>query len=434
MRLNSLKDIYKVFIEKAKKTSFAYWVRYIRLVIYRNLNKLSLEKNNSISTDDIKITIMSDCNNATFFGYHDKTPFSQDGKKILAMSVTSKDTSAVSECTTMKLGYFEKTSENGFNSSFIPFATTNSWCWQQGCMIQWYPKQPSSQVIFNDIVSGGYGAIIYDLESDQKVMEYNDPIYSIDPNGQTAVTLDFYRLGRLRPGYGYTIIPSPTYEYNAPDDDGLFTVNLQNRSKELLVSLHDLAENDKDHLNKHYINHATFSPDGNSIVFFHLWECGHGRNLRVCIADKNSSGFRVLEDERIISHYCWKDNDNILATGRDKQGNWYYSIYSININKRDDLDLDLFCDGHPMFHPINKNLIVTDTYPDRLREQKLYIGDLFNNKVHKLYSFFSPLKYRGQIRCDLHPRWDREGKYIVVDTTHQGIRKMALLEMGCIII
>jgi len=52
--------------------------------------------------------VISNSRNATFFGYHDKTPFSADGSKILAMSIEASDRKPESECTPMKLGYFVK--------------------------------------------------------------------------------------------------------------------------------------------------------------------------------------------------------------------------------------------------------------------------------------------------------------------------------------
>jgi Tol biopolymer transport system component len=86
-------------------------------------------------------------------------------------------------------------------------------------------------------------------------------------------------------------------------------------------------------------------------------------------------------------------------------------------------------DTHPMRSPINENLFILDSYPDKLRDQHLFLFDLQTKNLKKIASFYSPFKYRGQVRCDLHPRWDREGKYVVVDSARDDRRKMFLINV-----
>ena len=39
---------------------------------------------------------------------------------------------------------------------------------------------------------------------------FQHPVYSVANNGKFALTLDFSRLHRLRPGYGYSNLPDET--------------------------------------------------------------------------------------------------------------------------------------------------------------------------------------------------------------------------------
>ena len=94
-----------------------------------------------------------------------------------------------------------------------------------------------------------------------------------------------------------------------------------------------------------------------------------------------------------------------------------------------DLDLNLNFDGHPMFSPFDKNIFITDTYPDKKGDQHLIMVDLKNKNIIKISSLYSPLRYRGQVRCDLHPRWDRNGKFICVDSSSRGKREMILFDV-----
>jgi hypothetical protein len=375
--------------------------------------------------------ILSDGNNPTFFGYHDKTPFSLDGSKILAMSITASDTKPESECTPMKLGYFQKTNSGDFENRFIPFAETTTWCFQQGCMLQWHPLEPNRYVVFNALVDGNYGSKVFDISKGEEVRTYQYPIYSLDPTGKLAATLNFSRLGRLRPGYGYGLLPDHTQSDPAPEDDGLFVFDLASGERRLLVGIAALAREAGDPCSQHYINHATFSPDGNRLVFFHLWakEGDRGRGLRVFEANPESGKWREVESERTVSHYCWRDPNIFIATTREKSGKWHYALYDLEEHTRVDINLPLKKDGHPMYHPTDKTQIVTDTYPDKRRDQHLFIVKLDAKKTERVASLFSSLRYHGQVRCDLHPRWDRVGEYVSIDTTHTSNRKLGLLNV-----
>lgn len=429
--LKKLKTIVHLFtffiVDKIKRSFIGSTVRIILFACLR-VEKYGLKNYSFVGHDCL---ILSDKDNPTFFGYHDKTPFSTDGSKILAMSISASDTDPHSECTPMRLGYFRKKDDGNFENYFVPFAETTTWCWQQGCMLQWHPIHADSQVYFNTLVGGNYGSVLFNLEQKQAIHEYTYPIYSLDPTGRKAATLNFSRLGRLRPGYGYGLLPDTTADDPAPMDDGLFLLDLQSGDRKLLVNLTTLAQSAGDSNAQHYVNHSTFSPDGERIVFFHLWshEGDMGRGLRVCQVDVTSGVWKEIESERVVSHYCWRDAHTFLATTRERSGRWHYTLYDLVSNMRTDLDLPFREDGHPMFHPQNENLIVTDTYPDKRRDQHLCLVDLKTREGIEVATLYSPFRYRGQIRCDLHPRWDREGRFLVVDSAQGGARTMLLAEV-----
>lgn len=296
-------------------------------------------------------------------------------------------------------------------------------------MLQWNPVEPNRQVIYNTLVDGAYGSAVFDLDRSEVIRQYAHPIYSVDSGFRYAATLSFSRLGRLRPGYGYALLPDETAGVAAPENDGLFLLDLASGDCKLVVNLAELSLEVQQSHGEHYVNHATFSPDGKKLVFFHLWahEGDKSRRLRVLCYDVESSTRTVLEDERTISHYCWRDADVFLATNRDLSGNWRYSLYDTSAFRRQDLTLPLPQDGHPMFHPRDKTLIVTDTYPDRRRDQHLLIANIETNEITEIATLYSPAKYRGQARCDLHPRWDREGRTVVVDSTIRGRRRLMVI-------
>ena len=63
----------------------------------------------------------------------------------------------------------------------------------------------------------------------------------------------------------------------------------------------------------------------------------------------------------------------------------------------------------------------------------LNLYDIETNNVIKIGRFFSPLKFSGYYRCDLHPRWSPDGKYISIDSSHSGLRKHCMINVSNIL-
>jgi hypothetical protein len=41
--------------------------------------------------------------------------------------------------------------------------------------------------------------------------------------------------------------------------------------------------------------------------------------------------------------------------------------------------------------------------------------------------FYAPPELQGPVRCDLHPRWSRDGKMICFDSAHEGTRQVYVI-------
>ncbi len=80
--------------------------------------------------------------------------------------------------------------------------------------------------------------------------------------------------------------------------------------------------------------------------------------------------------------------------------------------------------------------ILNDTYPSHEdRKQTLYLYHEPTNRKVILGRFHSPVEYRGEWRCDLHPRSDSTGTKVVIDSTHGGEgRQMYLVEVSEIVL
>ena len=139
----------------------------------------------------------------------------------------------------------------------------------------------------------------------------------------------------------------------------------------------------------------------------------------------DGGGFCNLSDDDFVSHCCWRDDREILSyLNKKESGKGYYLLR----------DQDAFCrrmwnelvfDGHPTYSP-DGSRVVTDTYPDRRRNQSIYVAT--SDKVERIAKVYSPFKFSGDVRCDLHPRWSRDGKQICFDASFEGKRALYVVE------
>jgi hypothetical protein len=360
----------------------------------------------------------------TFFGYYDITPFSGDNTRILAMVTSSSDHEA-SARRDIHLGYFLLHDAK----RFFAVGQTPTWCWQMGCRLQWYPEDPDRLILYNTMKNGSYCSVVQDVSTKKIERQFGCPIYVIDQSGRSGLSLNFSRLHRLRPGYGYRNLPDDTKGRKAPEDDGIRRFDLTNGQSEVIVDLKRLAtfeplpsmENAE-----HYVNHLAFNPSGARFMFIHLWVVNGHRYNRLITSDWTGEDLYVLESEGTVSHYTWKNETELLATVHYREMGTRYCLYSDKSPFKVVIASKLLIrDGHPSFSP-NGDRLLTDTYPDKYREQNLLLLTS-QNKLQNLASLYSPPRFRGETRCDLHPRWDREGKLICVDETTQGLRKLGVL-------
>ena len=394
-------------------------------IIYLNLKRLlngKLFTYSYLHKKSISITKFSVKHHHIFFGYYDINPFDKNKSKLLAIK-TRSDLKAPAE-----IGFFYLNNPN----KFLSLGTTKSWCWQQGARLRWYYQNNKKLISYNDFINGKYVNIIKNIENKviEKLIPF--PLYDISADRKTGLSLNFSRLQRLRPGYGYSNIEDFSLVNKCPDNDGIYLVNINTNKSKLIISYSNLIKEfpliQKYKNTHHYFNHLSFNPSGNKFLFFHLMQHENGRNNRLFVFDVNSKKISLLEDDLTVSHYTWRDDNNILITAVDKKVNkTYYIIYSTEKNKKKVLNHKyLNKDGHPTF--LNDKSIISDTYPDVNNNQDLFYYNIDKDRYIKLGSFYRRYKYNGETRCDLHPRISNDSKYISIDSTHSGLRSQFVLK------
>jgi hypothetical protein len=361
-----------------------------------------------------------------FFGYYDKSPLSIDGDNVIFHSVPILNLKfwLATNCEIV----LYKISQNTYNV----IDTTSAWNWQQGSMLQW-SNSSCEEILYNimDMKSLKYKAKKLNLLTGDFTI-FDLPIYTQSKCGTRFLSLNFLRLDNYAKGYGYKNINKA---HNLDDDsDGIWEYNTSTNTIKLLVTINDLKVYESKHdfgVHRHYINHVDYFPDGESIIFIHRW-CDKYNIFKSRLFMFNLTNRKLIKllDNNHVSHFTWSPKNKLLIYATNDLGEKGYFELSFTDNNYLNSDVIKYLpdeDGHPSF--FNDNIIVTDTYPDFSRKQNLYVYDINDETLVFNKSFYSPLRYFDENRCDLHPRVCND-KFISIDTTQTGKRTLEFYKIN----
>lgn len=370
-----------------------------------------------------------------WFAYYDKLQFDPSCRYALGMEVDFEHRSPRAN-DIITVGMVDL--NNG--DRWMPLGQSRAWCWQQGCMLQWRPGS-KNEIIWNDRsdTEPKYICHILNVQNRKKrILAY--PIYTLSPDGRTAVSPDFRRIQDMRPGYGYPGLADPYTEDPTPKDSGIFRLDLDSGRHDLIISLADIAKfgeipgNPKDA--KHYFNHLLFNTDGSRFIFLHRWRAPGLKSFgtRMLTASLDGKDIRIVDPHGQTSHFIWRDPGHILAWAwHPSHGNAFY-LYEDGTDRVEVIGQSTMTgNGHCTYLPGNQ-WILNDTYPDKQRNQNVYLYNVTTGEKVPLGYFHSPSEYTGEWRCDTHPRFSPDSRSVVIDSPHGGNgRQMYLIDISKIV-
>ncbi len=369
-----------------------------------------------------------------WFAYYDKLQFDPTGRYALGMEVDFEHRSPRPD-DVIKIGMVDLRD----GDRWIELGQTKAWCWQQGCMLQWRPGS-SSEVLWNDRQGDRFVCHILDVKSQRK-RTVPFPVYSVSPDGRTAVAADFRRIQYMRPGYGYAGLEDPFRKERIPRDSGIWRVDLETGEAELIISIAEVAAIAYPHGDlseaTHYFNHLLFNTDGSRFIFLHRWRGEKGRpgfRTRMLTASPDGKDIAVVDDNGMTSHFIWRDPAHILAYSDQKPHGRGFYLFKDRTRDFELIGGDVMRrDGHCSYLPGNQ-WILNDGYPDRNRNQTPYLYHVKTGRKAELGHFYQPPKYKGEWRVDTHPRFSPDGRSIVIDSPHAGNgRQMYLIDISAIV-
>lgn len=230
-------------------------------------------------------------------------------------------------------------------------------------------------------------------------------------------------------------------------------MNLQDGKSELIITYADLSQLERPlgsvANNYHWVNHLLVNPAGDRLIFLNRsrpyptpeeYRKETGQDLRgddlyvtrAITVGTDGSELYALNDSGQFSHFIWKGDDALCAWARpeaappeDNDQAAFY-VFQDHSKQYEIVGQEAMTrNGHNTYVPnTNNEWILNDTYPQGTeRMQELYLYHVPTKRKVVLGRFHEPTQFKGEWRCDLHPRCNPQGTKVYFDSTHQGGRR-----------
>ncbi len=382
-----------------------------------------------------------------FFGYYDRCAWDMDDKLHLALRV--KQMLRIPERgETADIGVLDR------QGNFTKLVTTRTWCHQQASMQLFLPRNPGS-FVYNDFdeKENKMVARIYTI-GNGITGRYNRPLYTITPDGKYGASLDFSRIPRRGYSYADAVLSTDRFPRDL-DADGLWLVDLETGEDKLIVSYRTMLERHPyafsckgQHI---WLNHAIFNATSDRVLWL-FRQCEDTSGDKGCwwktfmyTSDLTGKDAACILPEPywrgMISHQIWgRTRNEILVDAKWNSKTHSAVVLEDNVNPFISQEISPSHGGmsHMVFSPDGKT-IAADGYPlpcttadgKTVNCQVLCLIDVESGKVTEIGKFRhrQPEGTTVDVRCDIHPRWSRDGKTITVDSIHSGKRAIYMLDV-----
>lgn len=325
------------------------------------------------------------------------------------------------------------------NNKILRVDKTYAWNPQQGTMFYWNPLAPETQFFFNDkdVKTGEVFTVVYDIEKKKRVHEYqyeDTPIGNggVAANGSAWLGLNYGRLARLRLVTGYPGATDWSKDELAPDNDGMFIVDIKTGEKRLLVSYRQLEEKlkerdpDLEHTGL-FINHTLWNRDGDQVYFFVRagWNGDGSEQINTPCTIRTDGTDLVLHDMHIGGHPEWAEGS--LMIGKQDKNQIFYDVDKQEVVEKlgtpemfpnPEGDISLSPDGNWF---VNGYKVGTSNFYAVYRR---------SDGAFARSEGLSKGEYIGDIRIDPAPRWNRTNNAILVPGIDKnGTRQMFVIRV-----
>ncbi|WP_377299744.1 hypothetical protein [Rhizobium sp. SGZ-381] len=398
-----------------------------------------------------------------FFGFHDVTPWCPEDRRVLMHRVDSNIRRMPAPDDRADIVLWEPAT-----NSLETVATTTCWNFQQGARAMWVPGTAAT-FVYNKRVNDAPGCEFVDLATGERT-EMPHAIGAIAPDGSFAMAPNFARLGTLWRAYGYSGFASAADRVLQPDDDGLWRIDRRTGARTLVFSIRQLVDAAGGTIGLDvpvFVTHVSFNREGTRIVFMLRFFSKDNALYSLLYSARSDGGELKLIEQEKISHFDWLDETNIviwmrkapkglaaarrsgllaspllkplIALARKSRARLkgallnesYFVVSTVTGERQTFMPGVLPQDGHPMVSPDGKWMITDEYYNPATGEMPLILVDIAARQRVDVATFHHDVgSADSDLKCDLHPRWNRAGTQVAVDASGDGRRQFTIVDVA----
>lgn len=308
---------------------------------------------------------------------------------------------------------------NLLTQKFTVVEAVTSFNLQQGAKLNWINE---NCFIYNHSFEGTLQAVICTINNGVDNLHVTKKVLSEPYNevfSKGYLSISYSNLAYYGSEYGYEVnkfFQEPYIKYVTFEGTSEFIL----KPKDIIKHRHSEEAN-------HVFNHLLPNKLGDKFIFIERFTVKGKRHDRLYLVSNCEDRFEVsiLIKSGMVSHLTWTEDNNIFGYIRGDNGVEGY--YKISLKGEKKLITAKYTDGHPVF--FDENTVITDTYPDFFRKQSLYKLDINSLKASTLYSNFIPNAFQEEKRCDFHPKYSSEDKFIYFDNILNGKRQLCRIQI-----
>lgn len=371
------------------------------------------------------------------FGYYDRCPFDSTGQYHLALEFPQQER-LPKPGETAHIGLIEI--ETG---KFEPIAETEAWGHQVGTLAVWLPARPGC-FIFNDFdrSENEWIPVIRICSIDSGCIDgIEGHFYNISPDGRYASSINFARIPRR--GYSFARAPfRPDILMPDIDREGISIIDIETGRQQMIASYRDMMDiHPRPYSfegNYFWLNQGNFNSDSSRVMVLFRYtentETSRPRCTDLYTVNTDGSGLLCSLPNpywrNAVSHQIWgRTPEEILVDANWCDKGSQYVVFNENIRplRAEKISDGMGPSGHLNFSPDGKWL-AADTYPGKDSIQHLALVNVETGECREIGRFRHKTDAPIDMRCDLHPRWSADSRYITVDTIHNGPRNIFMLD------
>ncbi len=347
--------------------------------------------------------------------------------------------------------------------------TTTDWDWEGGARALWVPESPD-QILCGFLREGRPETLHMDLSgAELRILPF--PVHALSPQGARAFSVDPPPADMIA-GHRQRE-QNPKRWISAAANTGIWSIDLPQAERHLVFSHVDLLEwtgAEFGHVQGFWVEQLHVNPEGTRLGFLHhvSYATGCHSHLITC----SLSGSRLYCVTRgAIERFAWGPGGMVVAwcgpkVGRatlERQGGRVWRLVRrVNrllgepawllrlvvcplLCRRLDMTYRLFRDGEgerlaithreegwPQHFSVSPDgrFVLVERSPDASHRRAVYVLHTANGQRKRLAQFVAPLSVPRRRRCVLFPRWRFDMKAILIDSCHEGRRRIYEMDIA----